>query len=102
MIYSLIIKSQVGLSILLIHIVLISCNPDDRTIWQIGESDNSSAEFALAPNEYDQFLENDFGWEDRYFLIGTSSLKRDWPYVLPAPAINGEEQGLPRVGVRIH
>ena len=56
------------------------------TIWQIGKADNSSAEFALAPNRYAQFIENDFGWEDRFYLIGFSSAKADWPYVLPGPS----------------
>ena len=57
----------------------------NNIIWQIGESDNSSSEFSLSPNEYDQFIENDFGWEDRFFLVGSSTLKEDWPYVLPGP-----------------
>jgi len=56
------------------------------TIWQIGKADNSAAEFALAPNQYAQFIENDFGWEDRFYLIGSSSEKEDWPYVLPGPS----------------
>jgi predicted alpha-1,2-mannosidase len=55
----------------------------ESIVWQIGESDNSAAEFALAPNEYTRFIEKDFGWEDRYYLVGTSDPKTDWPYVLP-------------------
>jgi hypothetical protein len=39
-----------------------------RAIWQIGQSDNSAAGLALAPAGYKQFLEKDFGWEDRYYL----------------------------------
>jgi len=66
-------------------IIIQSCNIENKIIWQIGESDNSSAEFSLAPNEYDQFVEKDFGWEDGFFLIGSSTLKEDWPYVLPGP-----------------
>ncbi len=73
---------------LFIIIVLFfqSCSVKNKTIWQIGESDNSSAEFVMAPNEYKRFLEKDFGWEDKYFLIGTSDEKTDWPYVLPGPS----------------
>jgi predicted alpha-1,2-mannosidase len=69
---------------LLIFIVLQSCNT--QPIWQIGKADDSSAEFALSPDDYANFIENDFGWEDRYFLIGTSDPETDWPYVLPGPS----------------
>ncbi len=59
---------------------------EQKTVWQIGDADKSADEFALAPNEYERFLENDFGWEDRYFLIGKSHSGTDWPYVLPGPS----------------
>jgi len=64
----------------------LSCKTENRVIWQIGEADNSATEFALAPNDYKNFLEKDFGWEDRFFLIGQSEAKIDFPYVLPGPA----------------
>ena len=54
-------------------------------VWQIGAADNSGAELALGPSEYKSFLAHDFGYEDRYFLIGTSVDKTDFPYVLPGP-----------------
>jgi hypothetical protein len=57
-----------------------------RVIWAIGKSDNSAAEFALAPADYGKFLEKDFGWEDRYFLVGHSRVEKDWPYIMPGPA----------------
>jgi hypothetical protein len=57
-----------------------------KVLWDIGKVDQSSAGFALAPDEYKRFLEFDFGWEDRYFLVGWSDPARDWPYVLPGPA----------------
>lgn len=63
-----------------------SCQPGEKIIWQIGSDDNNPGEFALAPKEYKRFLEKDFGWEDRFFLIGTSEEKSDWPYVLPGPS----------------
>ncbi|MEO8962933.1 MAG: glycoside hydrolase domain-containing protein, partial [Ginsengibacter sp.] len=56
-----------------------------KILWQIGNDDHSAAEFALAPSGYGDFLENDFGWEDGYFLIGKSDAKKDWPYALPGP-----------------
>ncbi|MEQ8216782.1 MAG: GH92 family glycosyl hydrolase [Arenibacter sp.] len=73
----------------------------DKVIWQIGESDNSSAELALAQGEYQKFLEHDFGWEDKYFLIGNSEEQNDFPFVLPG-AIDywGGTSGL--AGIRPH
>lgn len=58
----------------------------DKIIWQIGEKDGSSAELALGPSDYTKFLANDFGYEDRYFLIGTSNVDKEFSYVLPGPA----------------
>lgn len=78
-------KTKFHLLTLLICIIFQSCQTENKTIWQIGEADNSSAEFSLAPGDYEQFIENDFGWEDRIFVVGTSSEKEDWPYVLPGP-----------------
>ena len=57
-----------------------------KTVWQIGRTAGSTSGFALAPDGYARFLEADFGWEDRYFLIGTSDAQTDWPYVLPGPS----------------
>ncbi len=55
------------------------------TVWNIGTHNHSSAELALGPSDYNQFLAKDFGYEDRYFLIGKSLPKEDFPYVLPGP-----------------
>ena len=57
----------------------------DHTVWKVGESDNSTREFALAPAGYEKFLEHDFGYEDRYFLVGKSVPSKDFPYILPGP-----------------
>jgi predicted alpha-1,2-mannosidase len=57
-----------------------------KTLWQIGKSDHSDAEFALAPSDYRDFLEKDFGWENKFYLIGFSNPKTDWPYTLPGPS----------------
>lgn len=54
-------------------------------VWQIGKNDNSGADLALGPGDYKKFLSKDFGFEDRYFLIGTSTDSIDFPYVLPGP-----------------
>ena len=68
--------------------ILQSCSDnkhESNVIWQIGVCDSSALEFALAPDRYEEFLENDFGWEDRFFLIGKSSVEKDFPYILPGP-----------------
>ena len=74
------------ISLLCCGFLFYSCMTENQVIWQIGEADNNSAEFALSPNAYEKFIDKDFGWEDRYFLIGTSDIKTDWPYVLPGPS----------------
>ncbi|CAM3725513.1 GH92 family glycosyl hydrolase [Sphingobacterium prati] len=71
-----------GLLLILEQVVL----GQENTVWQLGNSDGSSHEFALAPHDYKKFLEHDFGYEDNYFIVGQSSLSRDLPYVLPGPA----------------
>ena len=61
-------------------------NPQSqKTLWQIGNSDHSDAEFAMAPTGYKDFLTKDFGWENKFYLIGFSNSKKDWPYALPGP-----------------
>ncbi len=79
----------------------VSSSAQDSAIWQIGKSDNSSAEFALANGEYSKFLEKDFGWEDRFYVVGYSNEKEDFPFVLPG-AIDywGGTSGL--AGIRPH
>ena len=56
-----------------------------HVVWQIGENDGTASEFALAPGDYEKFIGNDFGFEDRYFLVGYSNPGTDFPYVLPGP-----------------
>jgi predicted alpha-1,2-mannosidase len=62
---------------------ITSCTQKSKVIWEIGKNDNSGSEFALAPNDYQEYIANDFGWEDKYFLIGTSDENKDWPYIIP-------------------
>jgi predicted alpha-1,2-mannosidase len=54
-------------------------------IWSIGKPDHSAAEFALAPGGFRKFIAHDFGFEDKFFLVGHSREKNDFPYVLPGP-----------------
>ncbi len=78
-------KTFVALSVITVFFV-IPCRTEAKVLWQIGLADNSAAEFSLAPDKYELFLEHDFGWEDGYYLIGTSTEKEHWPYVLPGPS----------------
>jgi len=70
-------------SFLFIHICQAAAPP--TIIWRIGQPDNAAGELALAPDGYKGFLEKDFGFEDRYFLVGHSTDKNDFPYTLPGP-----------------
>ena len=63
-----------------------SAKGERTTIWQIGTKDRSARELALAPDRYRSYLQEDFGWEDRFFLVGVSDPAVSFPYVLPGPA----------------
>jgi predicted alpha-1,2-mannosidase len=88
-----------------ISIVALVCftsfQAQETTVWQIGKSNDSSSEFALSNSGYTKFLEHDFGWEDRFYLIGFSDEKKDFPFVLPgAMDYWGGTSGL--AGIRPH
>jgi predicted alpha-1,2-mannosidase len=71
---------------LLTVLALLKFSPvyaQQKTIWEIGKADNSAAGMALAPADYGKFLDHDFGWEDRYYLVNFSNPATDWPYALP-------------------
>ncbi len=68
-----------------IALITLSSCAQSKTVWQIGDADNSAAGLALAPADYKKFLEHDFGWEDRYYIVGYSNPAKDFPYVLPGP-----------------
>ena len=70
---------------LLIALLTVSPLSADEVVWQIGNADNSAAELCLGEGNYNTFLENDFGFEDRFFVIGHSEAKRHFAYVLPGP-----------------
>jgi predicted alpha-1,2-mannosidase len=82
-------------------IIGLSSFAQTRLIWEIGKSDNQSSGLALAPSDYKRFLEHDFGWEDRYFIVGYSKPETDFPYVLPGPK---DKWGgtAPTSGIRSH
>ena len=73
-----------------VFLMLITCSfagySQNKSIWQVGKADNSPNEFALAPNKFKDFIGHDFGYEDKFYLIGFSKEKENFPYVLPGPA----------------
>jgi len=77
------IKRRIPLLVIFTIILFQPSRADNILVWQIGENDNNPSEFALAPDGYEQFILNDFGWEDKYFLIGYSDPKTEWPYIIP-------------------
>lgn len=56
-----------------------------KTIWSVGEKDMSANEFALAPDGFEDFKYQDFGFEDKFFVVGFHDVKKEIPYVLPGP-----------------
>lgn len=73
--------------LLFIAVTVVSqSNPNQSVVWSIGKADHTGSEFALAPDGFRKFVEHDFGYEDKYYLIGHSSEKSDFPYVIPGPA----------------
>ncbi|HWV33356.1 MAG TPA: hypothetical protein VN038_27045, partial [Dyadobacter sp.] len=66
------------LAVLLLSVLVIASGfAQQKTIWKIGEADNSPSGMALAPEGYKRFLEKDFGYEDNFFLIGRSEAQKD-------------------------
>lgn len=51
-------------------------------VWQIGDNDNQSKDMALYPDVFEKFLEYDFGYEARCFLMGSSGSQTEFPFVL--------------------
>ena len=76
---------------LLIYLLALVMAPDcfsqtkQTTLWSIGKPDGSVSDFALAPNGFRDFVGRDFGYEDKFFLIGHAKEKDDFPYVIPGP-----------------
>ena len=68
----------------------LACAADAATLWQIGQPDNSTAEFALAPGSYKSYRAPGF------FVVGQSDAKVDWPYVQPGVIDGGWAPGSPQ------
>lgn len=62
--------------------------PQYSTIWQLGKTDNSSKEFALAPDGKDRFIISGFGDNKKYFYAGEHT-PADFPYIIPGLLLNG-------------
>ena len=76
---------------LLVALALLSaattiCPAAGNIVWQLGSRDGSAHEFALYPDRSGDFVKMDFGWEDKFFLVGHSDPSTDIPYVLPSVA----------------
>lgn len=65
----------------------LSCSNLNKpeTIWELGKKDSSSLEFALSPSNFKAFVNNDFGYEDKRFVVNHSLIENDFPYVIPGP-----------------
>ena len=64
---------------------LLSCSRE-TVIFRIGEADGTPDGLALAPDGFMKFQEYDFGFEDKYYLVGYSTPENDFPYILPGPS----------------
>ena len=51
--------------------------PQYSTIWQLGKTDNSSKEFALAPDGKDRFIISGFGDNKKYFYAGEPIIRSE-------------------------
>ncbi len=73
-------KLSAALATLLILASTASSSAEQpRLLWQVGQPDNNTAEFAPGPGNYAQYD------QDGLFLVGMSKPKQDWPYVQPGP-----------------
>ena len=92
-------RKQIAANIVLSLICLTA--KANNVIWQIGTPDGSAAEFALAPDGYEDYVKSDFGYEDRFFVVGHSIPAQDFCYVLPGPKDRWAGTS-PTAGERVH
>jgi hypothetical protein len=79
------ILTKILMYIILLHFCqTLPAAESNTTLWQIGEADNDTAEFALGPDRSNQYSTT-FP-HDALFIIGQSDPKKDWPYIQPGPA----------------
>jgi len=69
-----------GILVLGVMMTAVTMTAQADLLWEIGTADESAAEFALFPGEYEKFD------QDGYFGVGQSDPATDWPYVHPGPA----------------
>ncbi len=71
--------------VLVLATVLVSsaARGAEQTVWQIGKSDHSYAEFAIA-GHFNEFNAR-FGGKPIVFEVGRSDPARDWPFIQPGP-----------------
>jgi alpha-mannosidase len=62
---------------------VISEAADAAPLWELGQPDQDTREFALGPRGYNSF-QREFT-RDSFFVIGLSDPAKDWPYVHPGP-----------------
>jgi hypothetical protein len=86
-------KKSLLICLSLFFLLAASAQQKPQTIWSVGKADNSANEFALAPNGFNNFIGHDFGFEDKFFLVGYSKEKNDFPMYCPARLIPGEVPG---------
>ncbi|MCG2462843.1 GH92 family glycosyl hydrolase [Flavobacteriaceae bacterium F89] len=80
----------VSLRLFVVFILLLSFSSKGQTIrksllWNIGVSDSTVSEFALAPNDYKEFVPKGFGGAHKYYVVERSTPSKDFPYILPGP-----------------
>ncbi|MCQ2394834.1 MAG: hypothetical protein MJ249_11150 [Kiritimatiellae bacterium] len=81
--------------LMIMAMAVVAWTASAAEVWQVGVKDGTGNEFALAPTGYADFLKNDFGWEDKFFLVGHSDPKKDIPYVLPGIVDKWAGSGVP-------
>ncbi len=79
-------KFRVFITVLLLaSFTGFSQNQNNKILWTIGTVDGSYSELALSPDRYKEFVPEGFGGANNYYVIGESTPKNDFPYVLPGP-----------------
>lgn len=90
-----------GLLMFILFPTVLCGAEQEKILWEIGKKDKSTQGMALSPQDFNRFIEQDFGFEDRFFLVGYSDASTEWPYVLPGPA-NGWGGTGRTAGIRSH
>jgi len=80
--YAIIIKTLMFM--ILLHCCSAPAAENNTPLWQIGDADNDTKEFALGPDRSNQYSTT-FP-HDALFIIDQSDPKKDWPYIQPGPA----------------